>query len=695
MQCERKNVERLSPDIAANYINAYGQLQDIELDIQQKLFDAMGGEAPHLKQQSLPLPTVKVIRENDEISIAIQGSGEFQWVFETENQQCQHQGNVLAGHPLVLPANLTVGYHSLLLKQQEKQWHCTVIVAPKRCYIPAEIEKGKKLWGANIQLYTLRSNRNWGIGDVGDLQHLVGEIATRGGSFVGLNPIHSLFPANPESASPYSPSSRSWLNIIYIDVDSVADFQLSEQGKRWWDLAETQARLHSARTSDLVDYSTVTELKLTALTFAWQQFSLREKADSLRLAFEQFVDERGESLYWQAAFDALHATLMAQNEAYWGWPVWPEEYRLADSPSVKQFCTEHQDEIAFWSWLQWLAWQQFSDCWQRCRDANMPIGLYRDLAVGVTQGGAETWFDSKLYCTQASTGAPPDILGPLGQNWGVAPFNPYTLVERAYAPFIDLIRANMENCGALRIDHVMSLLRLWWVPEGESAARGAYVRYPVDDLLAILALESQRMKCMVIGEDLGIVPEEIVSKLHDYGVFSYKVLWFEHDDQRQARPPEMWAEQAMAVISTHDMATLKGYWEGHDFVLGEQLGLYPDANMLAHLRQDREAVKQGLLTALRSRNTDNPLANGHLSADEVSQDLVEQLHRFVAGSSSALLGLQPEDWLGIKEPVNIPGTSYEYPNWRRKLTNTLEEMFASQHVNRLIEEVDKQRNPLS
>ncbi len=691
MQCENKDLDRISPDIAANYINARGELQAIPLSIQQRLFDAMGGETPFLKRKALPLPTVKVVPQSETIELAIQGTGEFEWLLETENNSLQKKGKLLAGQTLVLQSNLPLGYHNITLKQQDKQWHCQLIITPKRCYIPSTIEAGNKLWGASVQLYTLRSEHNWGIGDFGDLKRMVGEIGARGGSFIGLNPIHSLFPSNPESASPYSPSSRYWLNIIYIDVNAVIDFQLSEHARRWWQSKTTQDSLQAARDSDLVDYSTVTKLKITALKFAWQQFLLRDKQDELRAEFDRFVEARGESLHWQAAFDALHADLMAQNSAYWGWPVWPEEYRQAHSPAVTQFCQQKQDEVIFWSWLQWLAWRQFADCWQYCDKFNMPVGLYRDLAVGVTQGGVETWYDRELYCVDASIGAPPDILGPLGQNWGVAPLNPYVLAERAYAPFIELLRSNMENCGALRIDHVMSLLRLWWVPQNETAANGAYVYYPVDDLLAILALESQRMHCMIIGEDLGIVPEEIISKLRDYGVFSYKVLWFEHDDQRKVRSPEQWASQAMAVISTHDMPTLRGYWQGHDFVLGKKLGLYPDADMLEELKSDRERAKQQLLDALWVRNNDNKNSHHRLNRQQVSRDLNHQLHYFVADSHSALLGLQPEDWLDMLTPVNIPGTSTEYANWRRKLSKTLEEIFSDVDVNHLLSEVDRRR----
>ncbi|EHC66446.1 4-alpha-glucanotransferase, partial [Salmonella enterica subsp. enterica serovar Mississippi str. A4-633] len=362
-----------------------------------------------------------------------------------------------------------------------------------------------------------------------------------------------------------------------------------------------------------------------------------------------------------------------------------------ESPAVKQFCEAHREEVEFYLWLQWLAWRQFAACWDTCQSFKLPIGLYRDLAVGVAEGGAETWCDRELYCLKASVGAPPDILGPLGQNWGLPPMDPHIIVARAYEPFIDLLRANMQNCGALRIDHVMSLLRLWWIPYGETADQGAYVQYPVDDLLAILALESQRHRCMVIGEDLGTVPVEIVGKLRDSGVYSYKVLWFENDLEKNFRAPGAYPQQSMAVASTHDLPTLRGYWECGDLTLGKALGLYPDEVILRGLYEDRERAKQGLLDALHKYGC-LPKRAGHKALlMSMTPTLNRGLQRYIADSNSGLLGLQPEDWLDMADPVNVPGTSDQYKNWRRKLSASLEAMFADEGVNKLIKDLDKRR----
>ncbi|HFK7270012.1 TPA: 4-alpha-glucanotransferase [Enterobacter asburiae] len=686
MESKRLDSAAQAAGISLSYINAHGKPQSIGADTKRRLLDAM--HKADAKASVAPVPNVKVFTAGKKMPLAVEGLGEFSWLLTTEEGH-QHKGHATGGKTLNLPAKLPEGYHTLTLTQDDLRFHCRVIVAPKRCYEPQALLEGKKLWGACVQLYTLRSDSNWGIGDFGDLKKMLVDVGERGGAFIGLNPIHALYPANPESASPYSPSSRRWLNVIYIDVNALEDFKNSKEAQAWWKLSTTQQALKQARDADWVDYSTVTALKMAALRLAWKGFSQRD--DEQMAAFRQFVTQEGESLYWQAAFDALHAYQVKEDEMRWGWPVWPDAYQSVDTPEVKAFCEKYADEVDFYLWLQWLAYSQFAACWQVSQGYKMPIGLYRDLAVGVAEGGAETWCDRELYCLKASVGAPPDILGPLGQNWGLPPMDPHVMAARAYEPFIDLLRANMQNCGALRIDHVMSVLRLWWIPYGETADHGAYVQYPVDDLLSILALESKRHQCMVIGEDLGTVPVEIVSKLRDSGVYSYKVLYFENDHEKTFRAPKAYPEQSMAVATTHDLPTLRGYWESGDLTLGKTLGLYPDEEVLRGLYQDRELSKQGLLDALHKQGCLPKRAGHKASLMSMTATLNRGLQRYIADSNSALLGLQPEDWIDMAEPVNIPGTSYQYKNWRRKLSTTLEKMFADDEVNKLIKDLDKRR----
>ncbi|TCL05955.1 4-alpha-glucanotransferase [Sodalis ligni] len=697
---EETGSESLSANagIAADYINALGQRQSISPHTIQRLLDAMGYTAQPGPADAAPLPPVRVYRQktpyrngpDDRHWLIPGGQGNFRWWLHTEQGRIHH-GKIAAGQRLSLPVSLPPGYHRLTLNQNGREWHCQIIIAPRRCYEPDELLAERKLWGTCVQLYTLRSEHNWGIGDTGDLKQLIREIARRGGSFVGLNPIHALYPTLPDNASPYSPSSRRWLNTLYIDVGDVEDFQLSPAARAWWARGETRRALEEVRASPGVDYRRVAALKYTALRLAWQQFNRRAADDVRRRDFEEFVRRGGDSLRYQGIFDALQGQLIARDKGNWSWQVWPEEYRDARGPAIEEFCRHSSGEIAFYIWLQWLADRQFNDCFALCRTLEMPIGLYRDLAVGVSDGGAETWSEPALYCLRASVGAPPDVLGPRGQNWGLAPMSPHEMASRGYQPFIDLLRANMRGCGALRIDHVMSLLRLWWIPLGDTAGQGAYIHYPVDDLLAILALESQRNHCMVIGEDLGTVPQEIVSRLFNNGIYSYKVLYFEQDDRHVFRPPSGYPSQSMATLTTHDLPTLRGYWTSDDLRLGRALGLYSDDGILSFLHQDRRLARQGLLDALHRQGSVPERTRRQADRLLMSPVLNRGMHLFLADSASALLGLQPEDWLDMAEPVNVPGTSDEYPNWRRKLSRSLDEIFADSSVNRLLREINRRR----
>lgn len=672
--------------IAPDYIDAHGRPQRIADPTRQRLLALMHT----CVVASSPLPPAAIFTHGQPAILTPALSADAMWQLVSENGETL-SGRCRRGETLTLPA-LPQGYHQLTLHSDAQSHGCSIIIAPARCYEPDALLAGESLWGSCIQLYTLRSERNWGIGDFGDLQQMIVETARRGGAFVGLNPLHALFPATPESASPYSPSSRRWLNILYIDVNAVQDFQQSDAAQAWWQQESTRQAVQAVRETAWVDYRAVAQLKLAGLRLAWQQFRRRDADDSERQAFDAFIKAGGDSLLHQGLFDAMHAQHSLQTADGHGWPRWPAAWQDPKSAAVLAFRIEHSDEVRFYMWLQWLAASQFSDCWQLCQQQQMPIGLYRDLAVGVAADGAETWRERDLYCLEASVGAPPDILGPLGQNWGLPPMDPQVMVARGYEPWITLLRASMRDCGALRIDHVMALLRLWWIPQGESAAQGAYVHYPVDALLAILALESQRHRCMVIGEDLGTVPAAIVDKLRDAGVYSYKVLYFEQVSQRSFRAPAQWPRQAMAVTTTHDMPTLRGWWQSDDLRLGSRLGLYPDAAILAGLYRDRQSAKKALLQTLLRSGDLPPRKRFQRTGARMNRQLSRAIHRYLARTPCGLLGLQPEEWLDMSLPVNVPGTVDQYPNWRRKLRVTLEEMAQDDRIDALLTAVKGRSN---
>ncbi|SFN42876.1 4-alpha-glucanotransferase [Izhakiella capsodis] len=671
--------------IIDEYRSAKGEVLTVSDENITLLLAAMA-QAP--AEETGPLPRVRVFTRRRGNRIAVSRGGSWQLI--SEQGRCW-RGSVEHGGEIKLPASLPLGYHGLILMVQEQQWHCRIIIAPSRCYQPAELKAGEKRWGVMVQLYTLRSANNWGIGDFGDLQQLIRQVADWGGDFIGLNPLHALYPALPEYASPYSPSSRLWLNINYIDVPAVEDFQLSSSAQRWWRSEKTQRQLDAARETQFVDYTAVSTLKMTALRHAWHYFCKRDEGEDERIAFAAFIEQGGDSLWQQAAYDLIQAEQAGGDGSGGDWQQWPAALRQGNSDAVKAFCQPRQNALEFYQWLQWLARRQYDRCWQVCLQSGMTIGLYRDLAVGVAQGGAETWCDRELYCMAASVGAPPDPLGPLGQNWCLPPVHPKVLQARGYQPFIDLLRANMTSSGALRIDHVMSMLRLWWIPKGKSADHGAYVSYPVDDLLAVLALESQRHRCMVIGEDLGTVPQQVVSKLRRSAVYSWKVLWFEQTAADRYRAPSRWARQAIASASTHDLPTLEGFWTRRDLQLGAKLAMYSDAGVYPSLLEDRERQKQALLNALHHAGCLPASAGKNARRMAMSPGLRRGIHLFLAQTESALLGLQPEDWLAMHLPVNVPGTVDEYPNWRRKLSQPLDGIFADKEIKKLVMAVDRRR----
>ncbi|CAM3670152.1 4-alpha-glucanotransferase [Vibrio aerogenes CECT 7868] len=706
-------------NISDNYINAWGEDASVSDETIRSLLASLGYDTSNdekllksaeKKQRKDVLAPVQVIKSNDqpiEIDLNLGVSAresEFCWRVETE------QGEILEGYlqsqiirderkdggPLVfqLPM-LSWGYHQLTVtrKRRKSPYSMTLIVTPQSCYKQDDLGKNKKMWGPSVQLYTLRSSHNWGIGDFGDLKQLVAEIATRGGDFIGLNPIHSLFPANPEGASPYSPSSRSWLNILYIDVSSVPEFVLSEKAQQVVGHADFQRRLQQVRAEHWVNYSEVASLKMNVLPLLYEEFKTRHLSEGTDRAdaFLAFVEDGGDSLLHQAAFDALHVKLHQENPEIWGWPVFPEQYRHYTSAAVKEFIEEERDLVHLYMYLQWVADSQINEAQVLAKEKGMSIGLYRDLAVGVADSGSETWADDGSLVQDVSIGAPPDVLGPLGQNWGLPPLNPEVLLNTAYDAYIRLLRANMKHCGALRIDHVLGLLRLWWIPKGKTASDGAYMYYPVEDMLSILALESHRHQCAVIGEDLGTVPDEIVDILAEAGIHSYKVFFFETSKDGGYYSPAHYVSQSMATLCTHDMPTLRGFWHCEDLKTGRELGLYPDEEQLKGLFDSRLRCKQEILNSV---NWHGNLPEGvGMDATTVPMDhaLSEALHIHLASGASALLSVQLEDWLEMDQPVNIPGTVDEYPNWRRKLSVNLDDLFARHDVNEIAHKLTEVR----
>ena len=716
--------------IETQYVDAWGKPATIAESSKAKLLNTLGYDtSSDEKIQSQitqdiksvwlsPLNPVQVVRNTQEINLAVRLPIELVNDDHTLTVTCENgdvrthqftpvdQEMTTMAHiddvefheyVVTLPLDLPLGYHDVALSADDDEFaRSRLIVAPEACYTPNEIKEGKKIWGLSVQLYCVRSEKNWGIGDFSDLALLIEKAAGVGADFIGLNPIHALYPANPNACSPYGPSSRRWLNYLYIDVTAIDGYDdASVQAVVSSD--EFKATLEHARNVEHVDYEAVAHVKLAALKAVFDVYDAKylRKNTKQNKAFKAFVEAGGESLDMLAVYDALQSHLKAEGKDSWGWPVFPQEYKDYYNPAVAKFKSANEQDVKFYLFLQWIAAQQLELASNKATDAGMTIGLYRDLAVGVSEGSAEIWGNKDLYCTGASVGAPPDILGPLGQNWGLPPMDPRKLYEQGYQPIIDLFASNMASSGSLRIDHVMALLRLWWVVKGDNAKDGGYVYYPVDDLLGILALESHRNQSLVIGEDLGTVPEEIRSKLADNGVYSYRVFFFEQAEDGGFFSPSHYPVQSMSTLTTHDMPTLIGYWHCLDLELGKEIGLYPTEEILQTLYADRHENKQAILDTLHGHGSIGDNVGRDVNHTGMNRELNNGMQVHMAGGSSALLSLQLEDWLEMDKPVNIPGTFDEYPNWRRKLTENIESMFDRHDINELASKLTHARKQAS
>ena len=564
---------------------------------------------------------------------------------------------------------LACGYYTLSAEIGGKCCLVRLIVAPESVYQPKLLVNGGRMNGLTMHLYSLRSKRNWGIGDFTDLLNLMKYAAEKKLDFVGINPLHALFTSKPAFASPYSPSSREWLNPIYLDIEKVGAFTYNEQLKNWLAQPKIRQRIAALRVTETVTYTAVWACKRDALHMAFNAFEQDtcETAANERAAFEAFVLEKGKALQGFGLFEALDQYYSRPGQV--GWQSWPSEFHQPDGEAVEKFACSHDREIRFYMWLQWLCAEQLREVNQAAAEYGVKLGIYGDLAVGVARGSADTWLNRQDYCMDVSVGAPPDPLGPTGQNWNLPPLNPSMLKHTGYEKFAHLLRENMRLYGVLRIDHVMALCRLWWVLNGKTADFGAYVHYDAEVMFAILALESRRNRCVIIGEDLGTVPDEARHLLNRYQVFSYKVMYFSKG-WNGFQLPEEYPEQAITVISTHDVAPLTGYWIGKDLDTMFKLGTLPDAAAFQAALDEREHDKADLLDKLKE--------TGCLGADvqmpaKADETLLAALHKYGALSRSKLYAVQLENLLGVIDNLNVPGVTEGYPNWAQKMPVSLED----------------------
>ncbi|MGH8737129.1 MAG: 4-alpha-glucanotransferase, partial [Burkholderiales bacterium] len=687
----RALLERLcgQAGIAVRWHDIWGKPHEVpDASLEALLAELEVDRDTHLTDWCAALPPVTALRANSPAwrqRVRVPEGGRLSWRIEAEDgahhtgevdtgsldalETAEIDGRRYAAYDIEIALALAPGYHRFTLEAEPDTGAGTLLVAaPERCWRPAALEQdGAAVWGPSLQLYSLRSRRNWGMGDFTDLLHLAEQWAARGAGVIGLNPLHALFLHNPAHASPYSPSSRLMLNVLYLDVEAVDDLRDCEAAQQLLREPQFQARLAALRDAPLVDYPGVWSAKLEALELLYAHFRARhlERGSTRAQQFRAFQAARGEPLRRHALYEALQARFCREDPGARGWPAWPEAYRDPAGEAAARFAVAQLERIELYEYLQWQAERQLARAAERCTALGMALGLYLDLAVSVDRAGSDAWTNRDVYALGASVGAPPDDFNLKGQDWGLPPLRPDRLRATRYRLYIAALHAAMTHAGALRIDHVMGLMRLFWIPRGASADRGAYVHYALDEMVAILALESHRNRCLMIGEDLGTVADEMRAALARAGVLSYRLLWFERDAAGEFRPPEDFPREALVAVSTHDLPTLAGWWQGDDLALRARLGLFPDESVHAAQVAGRAADRARLLRALERRQ---------LAPPDPPRGLVEAVHAYVAAAPSRVMMLQLEDALGVRQQANLPGTTDEQPNWRRKLPLALEDM---------------------
>lgn len=539
-----------------------------------------------------------------------------------------------------------LGYHRLLWSGGE----LPIIVAPPRCI---EITPGTRPWGTAAQIYSLRDEQPFG--DFGSLADFVGQARQVGADAVMMSPVHALFTTDPSRYSPYSPSSRHFLNPWFADA-----------GPDWF----------KGEPGTLIDWQAAVPAKLAALRTLYA--GKREDPE-----FRGFVASADAALIGHARFEALHAHFFAASGAR-GWQDWPEAYRRPDSPAVAQFAAEHAGEVEFHLFLQWWADQSLARAGEAAR--GMAVGLVSDLAVGLDAGGSHAWSRGEELMMGIGIGAPPDAFQAAGQNWGITSFSPFALQREAYRPFIDLMRSAMRHAGGIRIDHALGLRRLWVVPSGASPLDGAYLRFPEQDILRLIALESHRARALVIGEDLGVVPPGFRDGIAERGIMGMRVLPFERDEAGGFTPSATWGKQAAAMTSTHDLTPIAGWWKGRDIEWREALGAGGD--------RDAERVGRAAeRTSLWQACTEAGVADGPEPAPDQPEHALDAAIAFAAQAPCDLLIVPAEDLFGLDEAPNLPGTIDEHPNWRRRLSDRASALFARDDVVRRLHHLREARKP--
>lgn len=585
------------------------------------------------------------------------------------------------------------GYYTLRATVQSgaATWHGeqSLIITPPRCWTIDEALGARRGWGIWTNLYSLRSRRNWGVGDFTDLRNLARNAAKHGADLLGINPLHAVW-NTPHRVAPYSPVSRLFRNLIYLDIAAVPEFRRCTPAQQLVASRSFQRKLAALRTADAIDYPRIAALKLRAMDLLFQAFAqdiVNRRSPSRHAAFLSFLDRGGVPLAQYLQFMALAGRFAGNTRRATDWHYWPAALRSPTRPAGPEDITGDATAWDLHLFIQFELDRQLALAQQSARRAGMSLGLYGDLAVGSARDGSDAWAHRDLFVEGATIGCPPDPLAERGQNWNLPPMNPHALRASGYRYWVSLLRHACAHVGMLRLDHVMGLFRLFWIPQGRPASEGAYVQYPAEDLLGIVALESRRNRVVMVGEDLGTVPPEVPPALADRGILSCRVLYFERSGNR-FKSPSTYSPRALATVNTHDFAPQLGYWTGSDLELRRTLGLLTrqEADQ-AGARRHRE--RAALIRTLR---------NARLLAKEDTEDvaaMVRAVHLFLARARSPLIALSWDDLAGEWKPVNLPGVGPKrFPSWSRRMARTLENLTRDRTIHETLQGVHSLRaNP--
>ena len=657
--------------IATTWRNVHGEAQSIAPETMRAVLAALGlpedaREARRLLReldQRLP-PLLTMTIGSDGVAIPGASPGH-RFTLQIEGgDRIEGQLETGWGGEARLPGISTPGYHRLTLDGG----HATIAAAPPRCVtlndLGAEIHEGAAPWALAAQIYSLRRQGDGGIGDFGGVAALAHAAGRRGAAALAISPAHALFSADPSKYGPYAPSSRIMLNVLHADPAA----------------ALGTASVLPAEDAPLIDWPAATVAKLA-------QFRQLFDAAADHPGFVEYRREAGPALEDHARFEALHAYFYGQSPDLWHWRDWPDEFRTPQSPGVQRFARENAREVAFHAFCQWLADASRGAAQQAARDAGMPVGLIADMAVGTDGGGSHAWSRQREILPGLSVGAPPDIFSPLGQDWGLTAFSPLEMRLGGFGAFIELLQATFRHAGGLRVDHAMGLARLWVVPQGIGPSGGAYLGYPMQDMLRLLALESHRHQAIVIGEDLGTLPEGFHGEMARAGILGMRVLWFEQEQDRSFRPPHGWSPDAAAMTTTHDLPTITGWWRGLDIDWRDRLGLFPAADTAKKEQKQRVADRSALWKAF----LESGAATGDEPAPERAEAVVEAAIAHTASAACTLAILPIEDALALPEQPNLPGTTEGHPNWQRRMPGEAAQLLDDPTVARRIEILGRAR----